>query len=193
MTTIFKKFATGTAALALMTTVFATGVLADEVQTTITGDDMTISAVTASSFATAIVLDGTTQTATDAAISTFEVIDPRGTGAGWNVAVKATQFLHNSNGKSLSAGSLTLAAPTVTKIDPNSSEATTVTPAGGTIDSNVEGYSVKILSAAANAEVGAGMGGYTISPMAMELELKPKEVYAGTYTSTVTVALTTGP
>lgn len=187
MTTIFKKFATGTAVLALMTTVFATGAMAEEVQTTITGGTMTISTVSASSFAEAITLDGSTQTVTGAGINTFDVTDARGTGAGWNVAVSATAFSHDTNSKTLSPGSLTLTAPSVSLIDPNSSPIDTVTPAGGTID----GGSVTVLSAA--ADVDAGMGSYTISPMAMSLELKPKEVYAGTYTSTVTVALTTGP
>ncbi|WP_422122779.1 WxL domain-containing protein [Planococcus sp. X10-3] len=185
MTTIFKKFATGTAALALMTTVFATGAMADDVQSTITGGNMNITGVSASTFGDAVTLDGSTQTVTGAAISTFNVTDARGTGAGWNVAVSATPFLHNSNTKTLSAGSLTLAAPEVTKIDTNSSAETTVTPASGPID----GGSVKVLS----AEADGGMGSYTISAMAMSLELKPKEVYAGTYTSTVNVELTTGP
>lgn len=188
MTTIFKKFATGTAALALMTTVFAGSTLAadNDVTTQINGkENVDITTISATSFGEAILLDGTTQTLKGAAIDTFNVVDARGTGTGWNVAVTASPFKHESNEKSLSANSLTLAAPTVELIDKNSSAAITVSPQGGTID----GASVKILSAGLEG----GMGGYTISPMLMELELKPKEVYAGKYTSTVTVALTTGP
>lgn len=185
MTTMFKKFATGTAALVLMTTAFTTAAMAEDVTTTITGTgSVALSSVSASSFATAVTLDGTTQTVTGAAIGTFDVTDARGTGAGWNVAVSATPFAQ-VGGKSLSPGSLTLTAPVVGFLDPNSSPLDTLTPLGGTID----GGSVKVLSAA----VDGGMGGYRIDPMAMQLELKPKEVYAGTYTSTVTVALTTGP
>ena len=188
MTTVFKKFATGSAVLALMTTVFATGALADDsdVTTNITGtESVVLTPIAASSFGAAVTLDGTTQTVTGAAIGTFDVTDARGTGAGWDIAVSATPFLHDTNGKSLSPGSLTLDAPVVEVNDSNSSPTTSVATLGGAIDNGA----VTILSAGTDG----GMGGYTISPMAMELELKPKEVYEGTYTSTVTVALTTGP
>jgi hypothetical protein len=78
-------------------------------------------------------------------VSTFEVNDARGTGAGWNVTVSATQFAEwdpalNSGaggyvvgGKALPVHSLALSEPTVTA-DGTSSPAPAVTSGPYTID-----------------------------------------------------------
>lgn len=186
MNSFFKKIATGTAALALTTTVFASSAFAAETSTVITGEDVTITNTTADAFP-GVTLDGTTKTIT-ASLSNFDVTDARGTGTGWNVAIEATPFNNPTApaGKStLSTGSLNLMAPTVIKNDEGSSDLNTITTAGGNIDAG----SVKVLSAAENG----GMGSYNASANGMTLTLLPKEVYAGTYTSNITVTLTTGP
>jgi len=187
MTTMFKKFATGTAALALMTTVFASTTLAAEGTSTteIKGtESVTLTGVSTSNFDT-VQLDGTTQTTT-AKLDITSIIDARGTGDGWNVTVKAAPLSQGENGNVLSENKLTLALPAVQKVDVGSSEVSTITTKGGNID-NANG--VNILTAQDNG----GMGSFTIDPIPMTLTLLPKEVFAGNYSTTVSVELTAGP
>jgi hypothetical protein len=191
MTTVFKKFATGTAALALMTTVFASTTMAadSDINAAITGtDSVTISEIGAGTGFTPTKLTGKTVTINSDSFGSFEVTDARGTGAGWDISISAEPFTNTAapEGKqALSTGSLTLSAPTVGLGDDNSSPINTITTNGGAVDNS----SVSML----RAETNGGMGTYKITGMPMQLKLMPKEVYAGTYTSTVTVSLTTGP
>lgn len=184
MNSFFNKIVTGTAVLALTVTLFSTSSLAAETGTDITGGDVSLSTVTASSFGV-VTLDGTTQTV-QAPLNTFDVTDARGTGEGWKVSVVAGQFTDSTSGRIMDAGSLVIDAPAVSLKDDGSSALTTITQAGGVIDN---GTGVKLLSAA----VDGGMGSYTVAPASMTLTLKPGKVYAGNYASTVTVSLTTGP
>lgn len=187
MNSVFNKIVTGSAVVALSFALFSTTSLAAETSTAINGGTVGISGVTATTF-TSVTLDGKTQTTT-ANLSTFDATDARGTGEGWKVDVKASQFKDATDAtkvKTLPAGSLAIAAPAVSLKDPGSSLLDTITTAGGIID-NTTG--VKLVSAALNG----GMGSYTVAPSAMTLTLKPGTVYAGNYASTVTVSLTTGP
>jgi len=188
MNSIFNKLVTGTAVLALSITVFASNSMAAEtgVNAQITGTDLTLSVIEATAF-DAVTLDGTIQTGTGALINSFNVTDARGTGAGWDVAVSSTQFTNPATTTVLSAGSLTLGAPNVTEGD-GSSAASDIVSEGGNID-NDAATPVTILSAGTDE----GMGSFTVDSIPMTLTLLPKEVYAGTYTSTVTVAFTAGP
>jgi hypothetical protein len=183
MNSIIKKLVAGTAVLALSTTVFASASLAADSSTTILGGTVGISPVETGQF-NGITLNGTTQKV-QAQINTFDITDARGTGEGWNVTVSASPFTSLKN--TLDANALNLTAPIVSKIDLGSSELSTITASPGIIDNGIA--PVKVLSAAADG----GMGSFRVATIPMELTLKPHEVYAGTYTSTITATLTTGP
>lgn len=185
MTTMFKKFATGTAALALMTTVFASTTMAADtgVNSTITGGDLKLSEISATAFA-GLTLDGKIQNDSTATIQPFTVTDARGTGTGWDVSISATPFTNSAAPKALSPNTLTIAAPAVTAGE-GSSSAADLTKLDGAIDNG----QVKMLTAEANE----GMGTYEVAAIPMSLNLKPSEVYAGTYSTTVSVTLTNGP
>ncbi|WP_169727358.1 WxL domain-containing protein [Paucisalibacillus globulus] len=153
----------------------------------ITGGQLAVESLSVGTF-DAVVLNGKIQS-TSATITPFNVTDPSGTGAGWNVVMSATQF-SDTTGKTLPKGSLTVAAPTIAIADgaEGSSPADTITKTGGTIDDEI---GVKILSAPADN----GMGTYTVSfaDEALNLTLLPKDVKAGTYTSTIKVDINNGP
>ena len=198
MNTMFKKFATGTAALALMTTVFASTTMAADTTTTITPGDFKTSEITVSPFkdstsgtavdiSAGLKLTGTTQTLTTA-IDVFDIIDASGSGSGWKVNVSATQFSQGGTTPNLlTTGALKLtSSPTITALDDNSDAAANIVKAQ---PASIDGSDVKLLSAPA----GEGQGSYQVAALPLELTLKPSEVYAGTYNSTVTVTLTTGP
>lgn len=186
MNSFFKKLVTGTAVLALSMSAFASVSLAANTSTIISGGSLGYTGITATNFES-VTLNGTTQTV-GAQIDAFNITDARGTGAGWNVSVSATQFSHDVRTEKLAAGALGLAAPTVTKVDENSDLVTTISTLSGTID-NDTAIPVKILSAA----VDGGKGSYSSALIPMTLTLMPKEVYAGTYTSTITATLTATP
>jgi len=135
-----------------------------------------------------VVLDGSDQVSTSPYTSNAWVAeDARGTGVGWNVTIQATDF---SDGAS---HTIDISEPdqefkiqienanieTVYGNGPPTSSVTSMTAIGGS--------PLKIVSAA----VGAGMGRYNIPP-AFELEVRAETV-AAIYTSTITVAINTGP
>ncbi|MBH0231334.1 WxL domain-containing protein [Halobacillus yeomjeoni] len=192
MKKLIKFIGIGLSSLALI--LFHVSAVSAEGDVVITGEAApTMTPVTFGDFA-AVALDGTTQTTT-LNIPQFTVTDATGSGSGWNVTLTGTQFSNaDPTPKSLSTGSLTLTtAPNVSLDDPNSSPADTITVATtgptATIDT---GTGLKLLSAA----VDGGMGSYFVgdtTPGVMTLELMPREVYATTYTSTLTLTIATGP
>ena len=130
-----------------------------------------------------ITLNGTARTTT-ATMGTFTVTDSRGTGVGWSVTVQATQF--TSGGHTLPLGSASMPVPSVAKVTPQSTGLPAIMPGPYTID----GISAtKIASAAAD---GSGEGSYIFTPGLLTLSV-PASTYAGTYTSTVTVSVISGP
>ncbi|MFC2949387.1 WxL domain-containing protein [Virgibacillus sediminis] len=189
MNKFVKKFAVGTLAVGLAAGAFAPSALAatDDVGSTITGGDLSLTAPVINDF-NAVTLDGKIQSAT-ATIDPFSVVDARGSGAGWNVMVSAGQLSQvDSTGNviySLPGNSMTISSPTVTA-QAGASAAEGLIKGSGTID-NTTG--VKLISAGTDQ----GMGTYDISNSALDINLQPKDAKAGTYTSTVTVNLTTGP
>lgn len=137
-----------------------------------------------------ITMDGTAKTGT-VTLSTFEVNDARGSGAGWSVTVQATRFAeHNGTiyvigGKQLPVNSLSMTAPTVAA-DGTSSAAPSITAGPYTMDS---GSATKIASAA----VDSGMGKYDFGATTLTVSV-PANAYAGrTYRSDLTVTVATGP
>ncbi|HZG84791.1 WxL domain-containing protein [Paenibacillus sp.] len=161
------------------------GNTAQAAETQISAGPLGVQDITVGNF-TAVVLNGRTQN-TFSTVSNFNVTDATGAGAGWKVYLTATQF-KSAEGNTLPLGSLSVSEPTVALDDPNSSPVTTVATAAGDIDTTT---GLKLLS----ASEGGGMGTYTVSfsPNSLTLNLLPKDVKAGTYTSTITVSISSGP
>lgn len=176
-----KKLITMVVILAMMsTTVFAVNPAPDAV---ISGGTLEVTDLIIADF-TPVTLDGTTQT-TAAVVSDTTLTDSTGTGAGWNISLTASAFT-NVGLDVLSLGSLELGTVSIAVQEIGSTDITNIVISQGNIDT-VSG--VNILS----APLDEGMGTYTVSMTPMTLTLLPKEAMAGTYTSTVTVALVSGP
>ncbi len=120
----------------------------------------------------------------------LDIGDATGSGAGWNVT--ATSTLFKSGSYSLPVGATTISSSPGT---PTCDAGVTCTVAGAT---NVSyPYSLPAASTAPtatkmfNAPAGTGMGDQTISPT-WTLAI-PGNAYAGSYTSTWTLSLVSGP
>jgi hypothetical protein len=115
--------------------------------------------------------------------------DTRGTGAGWNETITSTTFSTGvPNNYTLATSASTVTGVVATSgSGTNTSPTNAVTypvsvPAGATAPT-----AVKFFNAAANT----GMGKFTVTPTVGVFV--PQNAYAGTYTSTVTVAIVSGP
>jgi hypothetical protein len=124
-------------------------------------------------------LDGTDHVVSWSAL--LGVVDARGSGAGWNLTVSATSFSDGS-GHSLAPGS-------VASITSSCQGGNSCTGATNSVT-----YPITITGIAAkffNASVNTGLGKVNVTPTVDVLI--PGNAYAGTYTSTVTLAAATGP
>jgi hypothetical protein len=168
---------------------------------------LSVGAVTPGTFG-AVTLNGQDQL-TYASLSSYDVTDATGTGAGWKVTFKASRFACTAGadqcpagtGDTLDAGLLKVAKPTAACATGNGCQGRAAAPTGGisgdtAIDGGTSAAAVTVLSAA----VGSGMGKYTVTPgafasdSAKNLELRlPAYAYAATYTSTLTIDISTGP
>jgi hypothetical protein len=134
-----------------------------------------------------VTLNGTDQTTTYALGLT--VTDARGNGGGWNLTITSTTFTTGTHSLPTTASSIG-AAPTVSCVsgstctNPTSSGITypLLVPAAATAPTPV-----KLFNAAANT----GMGSFTITPT-VTISI-PANTFAGTYSSTVSVAIVSGP
>ena len=142
---------------------------------------------------TDIELDGTAKTAT-ADWSFTNLVDARGTGAGWHTTLTLSQFMEWENGvyvesgHSLETESLYITTPsTITKAEESSSSPLLIgtAPLSAVLD---VGTPVKLTS----CDVGGGMGSYAISDMTVTLFV-PANIYACTYKTDAVVALVSGP
>jgi hypothetical protein len=124
-------------------------------------------------------LDGTDQTVSWTAL--LGVVDARGTGAGWNLTVSATSFSDGS-GHSLSPGTITGITTAC-----QGGNACTAATNGISYPLTLSGTAQKFFNAAANT----GMGKVNVTPSVSVAV--PGNTYAGTYTSTVTLAAVSGP
>lgn len=172
---------------------------ADDTNITVAEANLTLGTIAIGDFA-GVTLDGTLNTS-PATMSAFDVNDSRGTGAGWNVTIGATEFAewdstlnagaggYVTSGRTIGTSRTSMATATVAKADATSSTEPTMTAGAYTLDA---GSAVKIASAAAD---GTGMGSYTITPggsNGVTLTVDA-DTYAKTYRSDVTVTLATGP
>lgn len=178
----------------------------DPTDVNVSGGSLSITNPAAGDFAN-VTLDGSAKT-TYASFADFDVTDARGTGAGWNVTVQATQFQewdssanggaggYVGGGRTLPQNSLQMAALTASKNDATSSAVPSITGGPYTIDA---ASAVKVATAAAG---GSGMGSYrftqgdldsgTAGAQALKLSI-PANAYAKVYRSEATVSVVSGP
>lgn len=152
---------------------------------TIEGGSLSLTTSAAPTFSAT--LDGSDQTATYTLPLTIE--DLRGSGAGWNATITSTQFTtggETSHTLSTSASSIT----GVTNACAEGGSCTAPTNAVGyplTVPAGAEAEAVKFF----NAAEGTGLGVFSNTPtVAVSI---PADTYAGTYTSTITLASVSGP
>jgi hypothetical protein len=127
-------------------------------------------------------LNGTDQTTSYS--FNINVVDARGTGAGWNLTMQASQFQNAGDTHQLSPTASTLHTVTASCVTNTSCSAS-----GGsaqTLGSDLS-TTAKIWSAASNE----GMGSWTVTPT-VNITV-PANTYADTYTSNVRVDLIAGP
>ena len=153
----------------------------------VNGGSLTLTGVTNVS-APPVTLNGDDQTTTYSMALT--VNDARGSGAGWNLSITSTAFTTGSQSLSNTASTIQ-AAPAVacsgvgghcTSPDDGAITYPVGVPAGASAPT-----AVKFFDARANT----GLGKFTITPT-VTIAI-PGNTYVGTYTSTVTIALNTGP
>ncbi len=147
----------------------------------------TLSASSTGTPSFSLTLNGTDQTTSYTLPA--QAIDPRGTGAGWNLTVTSTQFSDGSGHTfPTTASSITAAtnacgaSSTCTQATNSVSYASLTVPAGPTAPAAVKFF---------NAATNTGMGKIDVS--ATVSVAVPANVFAGTYTSTVTVSIVSGP
>lgn len=125
-------------------------------------------------------LDGSDQTVTYSPV--LGVVDARGTGAGWHLDISATTFSDGS-GHTLAAGQV----GSVGSACHSGSTCTAASSTGITYPLTIAGTASTFFSSA----LASGLGKVDVTPSISVVI--PGNAYAGTYTSTVTLAATTGP
>ncbi|WP_067727694.1 WxL domain-containing protein [Oceanobacillus damuensis] len=188
MNKFIKKLSISALSLGLVAGTFATTASAATTtdagtSTTVTGGSLSINDASISPFGE-ITLNGLIQNLT-ATVEPFSVVDATGTGSGWNLNIKATQLKTADGLKTLPFNSLSISTPTITA-EEGSSSASVIGIGTGNIDSDT---GVQLLT----ADTDEGMGTFGITGSSLNLNLQPKDVKAGTYASTVTFNLVTGP
>jgi hypothetical protein len=131
-------------------------------------------------------LDGTDQTASWSV--PFNVTDARGTGAGWNLTITSTTFT-DGNGDTLPTSASQIGSVAAVCVNGGTCSSPTnavsypiAVPAGTTAPAAVKFF---------NAATSTGMGRFTVTPT-VNVSI-PGNSFAGTYTSTVTIAAVSGP
>jgi len=124
-------------------------------------------------------LDGTDQQVSYSAI--LGVVDARGTGAGWNLTIGATTFVDGAS-HTLPAGAVTAVAQVCHAGSTCTAATNSITPPL-TISTTAGKFF--------NAAINSGLGKVDVTPT-IQVAI-PGNAYAGTYTSTVTLAAIAGP
>jgi hypothetical protein len=152
---------------------------------TLTGSSLSLTTTAAPSFSDNLDLGDQTPTYTVPS----NAQDTRGNGAGWNLTITSTQFTTGgatpstlaTNASSLTGVTSACASGTCTN-PTNAITYPVAVPAGATAPT-----AVKFFDAAASS----GMGKFTITPTIGVFV--PQNSFAGTYTSTLTLAIVSGP
>jgi WxL domain surface cell wall-binding len=176
-------------AVAAVALVAASAALAGSVTATATvnaGNSGNLSLSLPSTASIAATLDGTDQTASYTL--PIGINDVRGSGAGWNLTITSTSFSDGS-GHSLANNASAI------------SSLTSGCVSGGTCTNptNAISYPLTVPAAASapaavkffNSAAATGMGRFTVTPT-VQVAI-PGNAYAGSYTSTVTIAAVSGP
>jgi hypothetical protein len=162
--------------------------LADSTTGTLTVTAGTLTESNATTPAPSATLNGTDQTVNYTL--TITVTDATGSGNGWNLTITSTTFTtgggspHTLSATASSITGVTAAcAASTTCVNPTNAITYPVTvPAASSAPAAVKCF---------NASANTGMGKFTITPtVAISL---PADTYAGTYTSTITLAIVSGP
>lgn len=150
------------------------------------GSTLDLTAPGNANWAAGVTLNGLDQTASVSIPTTLN--DSRGTGTGWNMTITSTQFT-KGGGKVLPADASRITG--VTSTCDNGSTCTAANNSVGyplTVPADVSAPdAVKFFNAASTT----GMGKFTVTP-SVSVSV-PANSYAGTYTSTLTLAATSGP
>lgn len=164
----------------------------DDTQITLAGGELTYTTPLSAANFPNTALTGLPQ-AVNASVNPYKVTDARGDLlAGWNVTVAASRFTDTVDAtKQLPAGSLTLVnTPAIATTADNTSLPPASVPLAAAIDG---GITQKLATALA----GTGLGEWTFTPANAsggDLVLTvPAEALPGTYVSTITTTLATGP
>ena len=143
--------------------------------------------VTSAAPSFSVTLDGTDKTGSYTLPIT--VTDARGSGAGWNLTITSTQFSTGVSGNTLASDAASIASVASTCVagstctNPTNSVTYPLTiPAGASPPPAVKFF---------NAAVNTGRGKFTGTP-SVQVAV-PANTFAGTYTSTVTLAIASGP
>jgi hypothetical protein len=177
----------GLGAMLALSLALPAGAMADTSSTgDVIGSTLDLTAPGSADWAAGVTLDGQDQTATFTIPTTLN--DKRGTGDGWNMTITSTRFT-KAGGKMLAddASAITTVssacAAGATCTDPTNAVGYPLTvPADETSPD-----AVKVFNAASDT----GMGKFTVTP-SVSVSV-PANSYAGTYTSTLTLAATSGP
>ncbi len=133
---------------------------------------------------TSITLNGATQTTT--ASVPLDIGDATGSGNGWNVTLSATTFT-NASGNTLADGDFSVLSTSLPTVACDTNSTCTAATLANLYPYTLSGTATKLLSSAA----GTGMGDQTVTiPWSGSI---PANAYAGTYTSTWTFTLVSGP
>lgn len=152
---------------------------------TVTAGSLSLTTEAAPTFSAT--LDGTDQTPTYTLPMTVE--DSTGSGSGWNTTITSTQFTTGG----AEPRTLSTEASSMTGVTSECAEGTCTDPTNAveyplTVPAAAEApTAVKFFNAAAET----GMGKFTVTPT-VGVSI-PANTYAGTYTSTVTLASVSGP
>lgn len=194
MNTFFKKSIISALTVSVVAGAFSTAALAEDsadVQagTTINKGTLTLSAIDSLNFETFEL--GDMQDLTDSqligGVDGFKVTDSTGTAAGWNLNVTADPLTDESDATNVLEGSLSITAPTTVTGGINSTDGELITKSGAGDVEDPAG--VNLL----NAGVDQGRGEFTAEGSELALDVAYLDASPGTYSSTVTFNLTTGP
>jgi len=162
--------------------------LAASATVTATVNAGTLSLTTSAAPSVSVTLNGSDQTPTYTAA--LAANDDTGSGSGWNLTITSTQFttgggsphLLATTASSLTGVAMVCAGPGTCTNPTNAITYPVAVPAGAGPPAAVKFY---------NAAANTGMGHFTVTPT-VGVTI-PANAYAGTYTSTLTLSVVSGP